>query len=143
MHLNAAKMQPETGSSFVKRFCISIVSFYAIYTTGMIQECIAAERTYNLFLYPSLLMIAAFFCMWGYTARYKIPQDPKWYRHHEAYMLVASFLICFGLCTLIVAIYPIYRIWSCAIIFLWVVLIGNVNGAFTYVMKSLNKRKSM
>lgn len=142
MHLNVAKMQPETGYSFVKRCSIATFSFCIIYATGMMQECLKAERTYNLFLYPSLLLIAAFFGMWGYTARYKIPQDPQWYRHHEFYMLVASICISFGPCMLVVAIYPIYRMWSCAIVFLWVVLIGNVNGAVTYITNRLDKQKS-
>ncbi|KAG5465242.1 hypothetical protein LSCM4_00696 [Leishmania orientalis] len=142
MHLNAAKMQPETGYTFVKRCSIAVFSFVVICATGMIQECITAERTHNLFLYPSLMLIVAFFSMWGYTARYKIPQDPLWYRHHETYMLIASVLICFGSCMLIVAIYPIYRIWSCAIVILWMVLIGNVNGAVNYIVNRLNKKKS-
>ncbi|AIO02798.1 hypothetical protein LPMP_356700 [Leishmania panamensis] len=134
-------MQPETGYGFVKRCSIATFSLCVIYASGMIQECITAEKTYNLFLYPSLLCIAAFFSMWGYTAQYKIPQDPLWYRHHETYMLVASVLICFGLSMLIVAIYPIYRIWSCAIILLWVIFIGNVNGAVTYIMNRRSKTK--
>lgn len=142
MHPNVAKMQPETSYSCLKRCFIAIFSFCAIYTTDMIQECIKAERTNNLFLYPSLLLIAAFFSMWGYSAQYKIPKDPLWYRHHETYMLVASIFICFGFCMLIVAIYPIYRMWSCAIVLLWVVMIANVNGAVTYIMSHLSKKKS-
>ncbi|KAG5464505.1 hypothetical protein LSCM1_00695 [Leishmania martiniquensis] len=143
MHLNAAKMQPETGYTFMKRCTIAVFSFGVIYASGMIHECIRAERTYNLFLYPSLLLIAAFFSMWGYTARYKIPQDPLWYRHHETYMLVASVFISFGSCMLIVAIYPIYGIWSCAIVILWIVLIGNMNGAVNYALNHLDKKKSI
>ncbi|KPA81845.1 hypothetical protein ABB37_04103 [Leptomonas pyrrhocoris] len=141
MQSNMQRMEPETLQSFVRRSCISTFLFCIIYSTGMIQECISAKHTNNLFLYPSLFCIAAFFTMWGVTAYFMIPKDPMWYRHHEGYILVASILICFGPCMLIVAIYPIYHMWSCAIVFIWVCLIGNVNGALTYLQDSIRKKK--
>ncbi|KPI83058.1 hypothetical protein ABL78_7924 [Leptomonas seymouri] len=141
MQPNAVTMDPETLQSFVKRSCISTVLFCIIYSTGMIQECITAKRTNNFFLYPALFCIVIFFAMWGVTACFMIPKDPLWYRRHEGYILVASVLICFGPCMLIVAIYPIYEMWGCAIVFLWVCLIANVNGALTYLQDLLQKKK--
>lgn len=143
MQPNTGKMEPESAQSFLRRSCISTVLFCIIYSTGMIQECISAKRTNNLFLYPALACIAAFFAMWGVTACFMIPKDPMWYRRHEGYVLVASVLICFGPCMLIVALYPIYSFWGCAIVFAWVCFVGNVNGALTYLLDSLRKKKVM
>jgi archaellum biogenesis protein FlaJ (TadC family) len=141
MHPNTGRMDPETALSCVRRSIISTVLFCIIYSTGMIHECISAKRTNNLYLYPAFFCIAAFFAMWGVTAAFMIPKDPMWYRKHEAYILIASILICFGPCLLIVAIYPIYGMWGCAIVFLWVCLIGNVNGAVSYLQECMRKKK--
>lgn len=135
------KMDPETLQSFLRRTCISIVLFCIIYTTGMIQECLSAKRTINMYLYPGLLFTVAFFVMWGTTAYFMIPKDPLWYRHHEGYMLIASILISFGPCLIIMAIYPIYGLWACAIVFLWICMIGNMNGAVTYLLDCIRKKK--
>lgn len=141
MQPNVQKMDPETLQSFLRRTCISIVLFCIIYTTGMIQECLSAKRTTNMYLYPGLLFTAAFFVMWGTTAYFMIPKDPLWYRHHEGYMLIASILISFGPCLIAMAIYPIYGLWACAIVFLWICMIGNMNGAVTYVLDCIQKKK--